>query len=118
MNPFDYGRSQRKADDMIRRRGGTGKLRREGSADRGCSCVVIEYTPRERGLVNDGARRALVSALDPATRAPLATPPDHMLDRVVFAGEVLRIVAPDRGPRPSGVVVFHDLEVRYDSRDV
>ena len=118
MSVFDYARTQKKADNLIRRFGGPGLLRRVGSDDRGCTCVVIEYTPREAGLVNDGSRRALVSALDPTTRAPLAEPPDHELDLLIFAGEVLRIVAPDTGPRPSGTVVFHDLEVRYDSRDV
>lgn len=105
---------------MISRFGGgkgLGKLRRAG-VDRKCTCVVIEYTPREVGLVQPGSRRALVSVFDPDTGVLLAQAPDHEQDLLIFGGDVLRLVAPDTGPRPDGNPVYHDLEVQYDSRDV
>jgi hypothetical protein len=120
MGGFNYARLQKRADNMITRFGGkknNGKLRRNG-VDRPCTCVVIEYTPSAVGLVQPGSRRALVSKFDPTTGAPLAQPPDHEQDLLVFAGDVLRIVMPDSGPRPNGDPVYHDLEVQYDSRDI
>jgi len=121
MAGFNFNRIQRRADSLIARFGGglgKGKLRREGIPDRPCSCVIIEYSPNEKGLVLDGSRRALVSRFDPVTKAPLALPPNHELDKLVFAGEVMRIVKPDTGPRPNGEPVYHDLEVTYDSLDI
>lgn len=116
---FNFDRIQRRADSLIGRFGGSrgnGKLRRNG-VDRKCTCVIIEFKPSERGLVTEGAKRALISRFDPDTGQPLALVPDPQLDLLVFAGDVHRIVAPDRGPRPNGVAVYHDMEVLYDSRD-
>jgi len=115
---FNYAQMQRTAASLITNFGGRGVLRRAGLKDRPIQCVVIDYKPEEQGLVNTGARRCLVSRIDPVTRAPMKIPPDHLLDKVVFAGEVLRIVKPDTGPRPNGTIVYHDLEVLYDSRAV
>jgi hypothetical protein len=118
---FNFDRLQRRADSLIARFGGgsgLGTLRRDGIDDRVVSCVLTEYTPHEKELRLEGSRRALVSRFDPDTGAPLALPPNHELDKLVFAGEVLRIVSPDTGIRPNGTPIFHDLEVVYDSRDV
>jgi hypothetical protein len=119
MASFNFARIQKRADSLIARFGGgtgLGKLRRNG-VDRPCTCVLIEYKPFEKQFVLEGARRALVSRFDPNTGQPLDLPPNHELDKLVFAGEVLRIVAPDKGPRPNGEPVFHDLEVLYDSHE-
>lgn len=106
------------ANYMIATHGGRGKLRR-GTTDRNCSAALIDWTPREQGLRLEGSRRALISALDPVTGLPLAIPPDHEQDQLVFGGSVYRLPLPDRGPRPDGATVgFHDYEVTYDSRDV
>jgi len=118
---YNYTRARQTSDMQIAKFGGgkgLGLLRREGIADRKVTCAVIDYKPNEQGLREVGARRAMVSALDPVTGGILAVPPDHNKDKLIFAGEVLRIVNPDRGPRPSGVPVYHDLEVLYDSRNV
>jgi hypothetical protein len=117
----DLNRSRRIADRQIARWGGgkgKGFLQR-ASVRRAVTCAIAEYRPTERALVLEGSRRAVVSALDPTTGAVLAQPPDHELDQyLIYAGQKFRFVAPDRGPRPDGNAVFHDLEVQYDSRDV
>lgn len=119
--PFNFARSRKTADRQIARWGGgkgLGELQR-ADVRRTVTAAIVEYRPTERQLVLEGSRRALVSALDPDTGAVLTTPPDHELDQfLIFAGQKFRLVAPDRGPRPDGNAVFHDLEVQYDSRDV
>lgn len=118
---FNFTRSRKTVDRQIARNGGgkgKGFLQR-ADVRRAVTVAIVEYKPTERALVLEGSRRALVSALDPATGAVLATPPNHELDQfLIFAGDKFRLVAPDRGPRPDGNAVFHDLEVQYDSRDV
>jgi hypothetical protein len=118
---FNFDRSRKTVDRQIARNGGgkgKGFLERN-SVRRAVTCAIVEYKPTERALVLDGSRRALVSALDPVTGAVLTTPPDHELDQfLIFAGQKFRFMAADRGPRPDGNAVFHDLEVQYDSRDV
>jgi len=126
MAGFNFDRIQHRADSLISRFGGkpnNARLRRDG-LDRPCTCVIIEYTPREKGLRLEGSKRALVSRFDPTTRQPLELPPDHEKDLLVFpvgvAGvpaEVHRLVAPDEGPRPNGVPVYHDLPVVYSGLD-
>ena len=116
MRLVEHGRKT--CDRQIRRFGGRGYLRRSG-VDRPCIVGIIDYKPGERGLVNDGSRRALISALDPDTGAVLAQPPDHEQDLLVFAGEVMRIVAPVTGPRTTGSTeaILYECEVQYDSPD-
>lgn len=109
---FDVSRAQRTAHRQIARFGGgegLARLRR-GGVDRACTAALLEFSPRERDLILEGARRALVSVIG------LAVPPDHEQDLLVVGGEVLRIVLPARGPRPSGDPIFHDLTVVYQSR--
>jgi hypothetical protein len=65
-----------------------------------------------------GARRFLISTIDPVTHQTLAIPPDHERDLIVFAGSVYRLPTPDSGPRPGGTVLYHDMEGVYDARDV
>lgn len=72
------------ADRMIRKYGVRGFLRRN-SVNRAITVALIEWDPREKGLRLEGSRRALISALDPDTGAPLAVPPDHELDQLVVA---------------------------------
>jgi hypothetical protein len=107
-----------KATSLIKRRGSLGKLRRAGIPDRNCYCVITDYSPRERGLRNEGARRALISVEDPATGAYMAIPPNHEVDTLVYAGEVLRIPTPVEGARPLDKFLYFELEVVYDSREV
>ena len=117
----NFNQSRKTADRLIARWGGgkgQGELQR-ADVRRTVTVAINEYKPTERALVLEGSRRALVSALDPDTGDILATPPDHELDQfLIYAGQKFRLVAPDRGPRPDGNAVFHDLEVQYDSRDV
>lgn len=114
---FDYDHSRRTTDRLIRRFGRRAALRRNDT-DRPVSAGVVEWKPHEKGLVLEGSQRAVVSALDPTTKEILAVPPDHEQDKLIFNGKIYRLVAPDRGPRPDGNAVFHDLEVIYDSSDV
>jgi len=111
---FNYDRVQRKALRLIKRFGRPDvtqpKLRRDGT-DRDCVGVVIEYSPRERDLVEVGARRALLAAKG------LTVPPDYRLDELVWMGDVYKIVAPDTGPRPGGTTIYHDLQVVYNRVD-
>lgn len=87
-----------------------GKLRRNG-ADRSCTVAIIDYKPHEKGLVLDGAVRALVSTQG------LTEVPDHEQDLLIHNGKSYRLVAPDVGLRPGGVPIFHDLQVLYNALD-
>jgi len=115
---FDFQGKVAFADRMITSYGGPAKLRR-GTTDRPCRAAILAWSPREVGLRLEGSRHALISALDPATGAPLSIPPDHEQDLLVLGGSVYRMPLPDQGPRPDGVTVgYHDYEVIYDSREV
>jgi hypothetical protein len=105
---FDHVGAQAAASDMITRFGSAAVLRR-GATDRDCIAAILDYNPRGRDLVLEGARRALVAA------AGLTIPPNHELDVLVVGGSVYRIVEPAKGPRPGGTVIFFDLMVMYDS---
>jgi hypothetical protein len=109
--PFNYDRVQRKALRLINRFGRADAALRRDGADRACTAVVIEFSPRERDLVEVGARRALVAAKG------LAVAPDYRQDELVWMGEVYKIVAPDTGPRPGGTTIYHDLQVVYNRVD-
>jgi hypothetical protein len=120
MANFNYARMVRKANQLIQKFGQPtpALLRREGIADRPCVAVMIDYTPREIGLRSVGARRFLISTIDPLTHQTLELPPDHEQDLIVFAGAVYRLPTPDSGPRPGGTVLYHDMEGVYDTREV
>jgi hypothetical protein len=105
-----------KADGLIRKNGRTDAFLRRGTTNRHVSAVVLDYKPREQELRSVGAQQALVSCLDPITKAVIV-PPDPNDDVLVWNGSIYRIVAPDRGPRPAGDAVWHDLEVVYSERD-
>lgn len=105
-----------KADTLIRKNGRTDAKLRRGTTDRRCAAVVTDYKPREQELRSVGAQNALVSCLDPITKAVIV-PPDPNEDVLVWNGNIYRIVAPDRGPRPAGDAVWHDLEVVYSEKD-
>ena len=107
---FDYTRAQQTVDRQIKRFGKAAVLRRSG-VDRPCHAALLDYNPHGKDLILEGARRALVSPLG------LDVPPNHELDLLVFDGEVLRIVAPVKGPRPSGTAVYYDLMVVYQSTE-
>lgn len=107
-----------KSARLIGKGGALGLLRRTGSTDRKVMCAITNYSVQQQQLRADNARRALLSPFNPETGALLDPPPDHLLDKLVFAGQVHRIVRPDEGPRPQGETIYHDLEVVYDSGDV
>jgi hypothetical protein len=95
------------AAEMIARWGNSAVLRRSGT-DRPCVAAELEFNPTQRNLELAGVRRFLLAA-------PLDPPPNHELDLLVAFGEILRLVAPVKGPRPDGVVVYYDLLVEYQS---
>jgi len=107
---FNYTRSQQTAHRQIARFGGPAKLRRNG-VDRDCTAAVVDFDPKDRNLILDGARRVLVSPLH--NGAPLAIPPNHEQDLLIYKGEVLMLVQPPRGPRPAAISIFYDLAGIY-----
>lgn len=104
MAPFNHAASQYRAHLRILRWGGAGKLIR-GAVERAATMGRMDYSPRERGLFQDGAERIIVSAWQ------LATPPDQMLDVIEFKAVRFKIVAPVTGPRPNDIVMFYDCSV-------
>ena len=84
------------------------KLRRAG-VDRDCIAAILDYGPRERDLVIDGAVRCLIAA------EGLEVPPDFELDQLIFRNVLYRMVGPIRGPRPNGIPIFYDTPVLYDT---
>lgn len=110
MAGYNFDRAQKAADHQIRRFGGAARLRRSG-VDRTCTAAFLEYSPREKGLLLDGARRVLVSPLG------LSEPPNHELDLLVFAGSIYRIIAPVGGPRPAGKPIYYDLAVVFQANE-
>lgn len=95
--------SKKTADRLIKRWGGLGYLIREG-VKRPAYMARLDYTPRERGLFQDGAERMFVSA-------DVTTGPDHEHDQIEFNGRTYRIVEPVKGPRPNGLVIFYDCSI-------
>lgn len=85
----------------------------DNSRDRDCWVGVIDYKPTEAGLREEGARRALISALVNTTTV-LNPVPDHNEDKLVWNGEVHRITKPIVGPRPAGVAIFYDAEIVFE----
>ena len=110
---FNYDRARQTCHRQIARFGaGAPAALRRGSTDRTVTAAILDYKPFEQGLREQGARRALIAALD------CPTPPDHEQDKFIFNGDVFRIVKPFVGPQPAGIVLYYDCEVIYDSRNV
>lgn len=116
MAKFNYTRAASTADRLMSNFGKQATLRRDGQ-DRSCTAVVVEFSPRLKGFVVEGAMNALISTLDPSTKSPLADPPDAELDELVFAGAVYKFAAPVSGPRPGGTVVFYDAQVVFSENE-
>lgn len=93
---------------MITRWGRTAQLDRSGSL-RNCKCAIVDYRPRDRDLVTDGARRALIAAQG------LTIPPDRELDILVFNGQRFRFAAKPTVYGPDGTDILYDCEVIYDA---
>lgn len=106
---FNAKRLQREADKQLRSFGGSGFLVRDG-VKRPAQMTRLDYTPRELGLLQEGAERILISALN------LSVPPDHKQDLIEFTGNVYRMIKPATGPRPKDVQIFWDCAVVYDSK--
>lgn len=113
---FDINRARMTVFRQIRKFGATPgnpsatmSLVREGVA-RACTGAVLDYSPRERGLVVEGAKKIIIANWN------LTDPPDHERDVIrLFNGEVYRIVSPVKGARPGGVSVYYECECQYDT---
>lgn len=105
---FNHIGAQKRAHRQIIRFGGRAWLRRNG-VFRSCYAGFQEFKPGAIQLVNAEARVLAISAYR------LDVAPDYEQDQVVFAGELLRIVAPIKGPRPKNIPIFYQCEVLYDS---
>ena len=116
----EYDSTIQMADELITKYGQPlpATLRRNEINDRPCTAVMIDYRPNEKGLRLEGARRFLISTIDPVTGQTLTDPPNHELDQIVFGGMVYNFPTPDSGPRLSGVTLFHDMEGVYVSSDI
>jgi hypothetical protein len=109
----DLNRSRIIADRQIRRwgKGCISFLVRDG-VKRPCIAARAEYKPTERGLYLDGSERFYVSSLG------LVVEPNHELDLLEFkpkgqAARRYRITMPSGGPRPNGLVIYHDLNCMF-----
>jgi hypothetical protein len=105
-------RSQRTANDLIRRWGqGSRTQFVRGGIGRNVNGAMADWKPAERALIVDGAVRFYVAAFGLAPNDY----PDMNLDMLYYqapnegAFVTYRIVAPILGPRPNGVPVFFDL---------
>lgn len=105
--PIDHNKEALRAASMIKRRGVASKLSRNGVL-RDCVAAMLEFSPSGKGLNLDEVSRFLVAA-------PLAIPPDHERDKLIFNGAVYQLTAPVRGPRPAGIPYYYDLTTVYES---
>lgn len=99
----DLNRSQKSAHGLISRWGKAGRLVRNGNS-RTCIAARNAYSPRERALVVDGAERIFISAYG------LTIAPDYELDLLNWDGKWYRFIGPTKGPRPNGLIIFHDCD--------
>jgi len=106
MVAIDWNEMQKAAGDMIRDWGAPAKLLR-GASTRECFGAVLDYTPRTQGLALEGSQRMLMVA-------PLAIPPDHEHDKLIWKGGLYQLPSPVKGPRPGGPTVFYDFEVLFE----
>lgn len=119
---INYDRMVQVADRQIKRFGkpALAKLRRNGDTgayeDRPCTAALADWKPSEKGLRLEGAVRVIISTIDPTTQTTLETPPNFECDLLVFNDDIYRLVKPDEGERPGGVVMYHDFEAVLNSR--
>ena len=111
MATFNYKRARRSAYNQIKRWGGAqgskAKLVRAG-VQRACVAARLEFTPRERGLYEDGVSKFYVAALG------LAVAPDNEQDEFLFDGKLYRIIQPVSGIRQSDAeTLFYELIVVF-----
>lgn len=105
--PINHNREAQRAAAGIKRWGAPAKLSRNGVL-RDCIAGVLDFNPTSKGLNLDGVARMRVAA-------PLAIPPDHEHDKLIFKGAVYQIPNPVKGARPGGVPYFYDFDVLYES---
>jgi len=120
MAEFNYLKSVNTADKLIVKFGGKllGKIIRERSSggvrptplppqETPCSCVVIDYTDRERSnsSIKASSRRMLVSPKN----LPITI---ELTDKIQAPdGQVYRIVPPMNVLKPRTTIVLYDLQV-------
>lgn len=100
---------QSDAGDMIARWGGPGYLLNDNNEARPITVAILDYNPRARGLALEGAERAIISAVG------LDEPPDYEHDKLWHGGKLYQIPTPVKGPRPGGIVMYHDADIVYES---
>lgn len=95
---------QKHAEKLIRGWGMSqrGQIYRDGALIASPYMGFKEFRPNERGLFGDDARNIAVSAVG-------LPEIDFETDRIVFLGKTYKIVAPVRGGRPDGTVIYHDV---------
>ncbi len=112
--PFNYARSQAKADKLLTKYGTRAVLRRAGPNDRNCIAVETDYLPKARpnSLVNPTDRIFLISAknLDP--------PPNFERDMLVTfkadgvtEDEHLKLIMPAGRLKPGPIVIYYEIQV-------
>jgi hypothetical protein len=106
MAGFNHLRSRSSAHRQIKRWGGTGYLVRSG-VKRPATMAILEFSPRDRGLIEEGVERIRMSSVG------VTVPADKELDTVEFKGRRYNIQEPVEGPRPNGIVIFYDLHVIF-----
>ena len=97
----DFARSQKSAHNLISRWGKPGALVRAGQR-RNCMAAENRFDAKTRALVVEGAVRMFISSYG------LSIPPDADLDLLNWDGKWFRFTQPPVGPRPNGLIIFHD----------
>lgn len=64
-----------------------------------------KFDAKTRDLVVEGAVRMFISAYG------LTVSPDADLDLLLWDGKYYRFIAPPTGPRPNGLIIFHDCSM-------
>lgn len=118
---FDYGRSRKTADRLIRKFGMEAILRRRASSptDRPCWVVIVDELPRDQAaqLANPTDRNVILSAVGMDEM-----PPDNEQDELVtflqpatvppVEKEILPFTCPVKKIAPAGITVLYEFTVR------
>jgi len=108
MAAFQYRRARNSVNERIRYWGGReatrARLVRDGQ-QRVCVAARLEYTPRERGLFEDGSSRILIAGNS------VTIPPDNELDLLLFAGKHYRIMQVTGYRQGDDTVLYYDCNV-------